>query len=493
MFPQQNSDRVTELLEKQSAILEILARQQTGNGGNGANGQGLHQKTVANFSTYTPLHGPGGIWGLNGLERDVVSAHVRPFGLAGRLPMIPTVFTHPLFGILSGYSATSGSQPDNACGDAPAGYVKGCTLTAELGRFRMDTNTIDMDDVMLRLHRGDFTDLMLRGRVLGLTQNLVPGNIQEGDILNVVSASEMVIAGVNVERELSRQIWQGTPGVSNQFAGLDRQIATGQVDAVTNQACPAADSDVKDFAYDLVGGSGRDIVEYLSMLEFYLRYNAMTMGLDPVQWVIVMRPELWFELTAVWPCLYNTHRCGSANLGANSTVFIDGRENISERDAMRNGMYLDVNGNRYEVVLDTGIYEHTNINDANVPVGTYASSIYFVPLTITGGMPVTYREYLDYRQAARDIAFAQGKLPVFWTDNGVYSWALSWEKWCYKFSLKTEQRVILRTPHLAGRIDHVRYSPLQHVRSAYPDDPYYVNGGVSLRANVPSYNAVWMA
>ena len=105
MFPNTNGDRVSELLEKNTAILEMLARNQVASGG------GQHTKTVANFSTYTPLHGPGGIWGVNGLERDVVSAHVRPFGLASRLPMIPTVYTNPLYGILTGYTATSGSQP----------------------------------------------------------------------------------------------------------------------------------------------------------------------------------------------------------------------------------------------------------------------------------------------------------------------------------------------------------------------------------------------
>lgn len=471
--------------ETLNALLNAVAQSQT------KDASGMRTKAPANFSTYTPLHGPGGIWTGPGLERDVISAHMRPFGLASQLPLIPTVNTNPLYGTITGFTDTVGSQPQYACEDAPSGYVKGCTLTARLGMFRLDSNTIDMDDVMLRLHRGDFTDLMLRGQVLGLT-SLNPSDTNQSDILNIVSHSEMVTIGVNTERALSRQLWQGSVAL-NQFPGLDSQIATGQVDAQTNVACPAMDSDVKDFALDEVGGSGRDIVEYISMIEFYLRHNAMSMGLEPVTWVIVMRPELWFELTAIWPCKYNTHRCGDANLGNNSRVIVDGRENVAERDAMRNGMYLDVNGNRYQVVLDTGIYEHNNINNGSLNPGEYASSIYFVPLAITGNFPVTYREYVDYRQAQTDVNFAQGRLDVWWTDNGVYSWSLTQQKWCYKFHLKTEQRVVLRTPQLAGKIDRVRYTPLQHLRSPYPDSPYFYDGGVSLRANDPGYSAVWLS
>jgi hypothetical protein len=451
---------------------------------------GLQTKAPASFSTYTPLHGPGGIWTGPGLERDVITAHVRPHGLASRLPLLPTVNTNPLYGTLTGFTAAGDTQPQYACDDAEAAYAKGCTLTAKLGMFRLDSQTIDMDDVMLRLHRGDFTDLMLRGQVLGLT-DLNPSDTNQSDILNVVSHSEMVTVGVNTERALTRQLWQGTVAL-NQGPGLDSQIATGQVDAQTNVACPAMDSDVKDFALDDVGGSGRDIVEYLSMLEFYLRYNAQTMGLDPVTWVVVMRPGLWHELSAVWPCKYNTHRCGDADLGTNSRVVIDGRENIAERDNMRNGNFIFINGNRYEVVTDVGIFEHSNVNNGSLNPGEYASSIYMVPLAITGNFPVTYREYVDYRQAATDVNFAQGRLDVWWTDNGVYSWSLTQNKWCYKFHLKTEQRVILRTPQLAGRIDNVKYTPLQHLRSAFPDSSYHYNGGVSLRANDPGYSAVWL-
>lgn len=474
-------ETLVKAMNRQTELLEAIAQKE--------NGEGLKTKTPANFSTATPLHGDGGIWAVNGLERDVITAHVRPYGIASQIPLLPSVDEDPRFGILTGYTADSGSQPTYACQDAPTGYVKGCTLTSRFGMVRYDTQTIEMDKVMLKLHRGDFTDLVLRGRVLGLT-NLPPSGMNEGQILNVITMSEMVGAAVRAERNLSTQIWQGDWGTSNQFPGLDSQIATGIKDAETGTLCPAADSDVKDFALSPVGGTARSIVEYLSSMEWYLRNNAMTMGLDPVDWVIAMRPELWFEVSSVWPCQYHTNKCASSVIQT-STVFVDGRENTAERDAMRNGMYIDINGNRYPVVVDTGIFEHNSTNNASLIPGEYASSIYMLPRTIVGNFPVLYRQYVDYRQAATDVNLLRGLEDFFWTDNGVYSWAVEQVKWCYKLALKTEQRIILRTPHLAGRVDRVKYAPLQHLRDPYPDSPYFKDGGVSLRGGLGSPVANW--
>ena len=467
---------LASFMERQTAILERLERKE----------QQMHEKTPAGFSTYTPLHGSSGVFAGPGLERDVITAHMRPHGLAGQIPMFPSVDENPIFASLTGVTDDVGSEPDTACEDAPTGYIKGCNLTARFGMLRRDTNTIEMDDVMKRVNRGDFTDLVLHGRLLGLA-NLEPSGLNEAQVMNVVTMSEMVQTGVRAERRLGTQFWQGTYGTGTEFPGLDSQIATGIKDVDTGTLCPALDSDVKDYNYAAIGAS---IVTYLSQLEWYLNYNATSMGLDPVQWVISMRPDLWFELTALWPCAYNTTKCSPA-VDTNSTVYLDGRENTVERDNMRNGMYIDINGRRYPVVVDTGIFEHTNVNNGNLGLGEYASTIYMVPLTIAGGMPVTYRQYLDYRQAQPDISLLKGMETFFWTDNGLYSWALEQVKWCYKLALKTEQRVILRTPQLAGRIDHVKYSPLQHLREPDPDSPYFADGGVSLRDPISAPNAVW--
>lgn len=472
---------LTEAVNSQTEVLKGLA----------SNGNGLVTKTPATSTTATTLHGPGGIFQGPGLERDVITAHVRPQGISSALQKVPANSTDPRFSSLTGYTDVIGNEPDNACDDAPYGYVKSCNLTARFGLMRRDTGTIEMDDVMLKINRGDFTDLMLRGQVLGMTPGMSPSGLDVSQILNILTMSEMVGAGVQSERALSTRYWTGSVALG-QMPGLDNQIATGQVDADTGQACPALDSDVKDFEYNDVCGATRDIVEYVSMLHWYLKYNADTMGLSPVQWVIAMRPELWFELSACWPCRYNSFRCttiDTANIDV--TPRLDSADMTQIRDQMREGMYLWVNGVKLPVVIDTGIYEHNNQNDANLNPGQYASSLYMVPLTITGGFPVTYIEYVDYRQAGMDRALLQGREDWWWTDSGIYSWAIEQTKWCYKLSLKTEQRIVLRSPHLAGKIEHIRYSPLQHLRSPDPESPYFKDGGVSVRGPGTTY-AVWM-
>lgn len=439
--------------------------------------------------TANQLHGFNGLFSTPGLEREVITAHIRPTGIANALPLVGSVDENPLFPSITGFAASAGAQPANACDTAPKSYMKGCNLTARFGLIRYDTNTIEFDKVMLRTNRGEMTDLMLRGKLLGLT-NLEPAGLSQEMVVNIMTMSEMVTVGVQFERELTRQMWQGSFLIANEFAGLDAQIATGQKDAISGVLCPALDSDVKSYNYQLLSSS---IVTYMSMLEHYLFHNATRMGLAPVQWVIAMRPELWLELTAMWPCAYNTNRCSGGLEGNQSRVFVDGGEMVAERDSMRNGMYIDINGRRYTVVTDDGIFEHTNINNAHLLPGEYASSIYFVPVTITGGMPATYREYLNYNDGIASANVAQLRnLQTFWTDRGIYSWALNQTRWCYDLSAKTEQRIILRTPQLAGRIDAVKYVPLQHLRSPFPDSPYFYDGGVSLRndSGVTPY-AVW--
>jgi hypothetical protein len=479
--------QLVDLLTKQTAILERMDKKDD-----------LKTKTPANFGTAVELHGEGSLFGSQSIEREVVSAHIRPQGILGAIPWIPTVYTTPFFASITGFSADVGAEAAFPCSDNPVTMMKGCNLTASFGRVARDTRTIEINDVMLKRNRGDYTDLMLYGKLLGLT-GMTPAGMDESDVLNVVTKSEMVAAGVSLERILNVWSFQGNPATGNAgggykpFAGLDRQIATGQVDAETNSACAALDSDVKTFGYQNVEdppNSLYDIVRHVSTMEAFLRFNAQRMGLEPVQYIISMRPELWFTLSDIWPCQYNANKCGQTVVDSNVMITLGGENMIAARDAMRQGMYLDINGRRYPVLLSDGIYEATNITGpAAIKAGEYASSLYFIPLTIMGGLPVTYMEYVDYRKAAPDIALLGGS-QQFWSDDGMFFWAVEYVKWCYKLSVKVESRLVLRTPQLAGRIDAIKYRPLQHFRSSDPTSPYFADGGVSMRPD-QYYKHVW--
>lgn len=456
---------------------------------------GQHTKAPGSTHSGALLTQPGGLFSVAGIEQNVISTHVAPQGLGAALPAFPSNIDDPRFGFITGFGADIGSEAATPCDDAPKGYMKSGLLTATFGRVMRQTETIEIDKI-LHQKRGASTDLRLMGTVLGRGVGMDIGSMNQQAILDMVIEAEMVNVGVSFERKLGNLIWQGAITNNNagggykEFPGLDSQIATGHVDAETNTTMPSADSLILNFGYNDVDGVTLDIVEYLSMLEYYLHDIAQRTNMLPVRWAVVMRPDLWFELSSVWPCRYLTNRCTTSS--NSNPMVINDNNNINMRDQMRDGMFIVINGRTYPVVLDDGIYEYNSTNSANVGAGEFASSIYMVPLTVRGNFPSTYWEYIDYRAVQGQLSpmGAGARQVPFWTDNGRYLWVYRDNAFCFDLQAKIEPRVVLRTPHLAGKLDYVKYSPLEHLRDSDPASPYWEDGGVSFRSGSTNY-AVW--
>jgi hypothetical protein len=504
-----SSEQLMGLIQQNQQLLAVLAAEQIGHTHNDKEfrvkaAQMLNDmvtKAPASVMTAQKLHGLRGTFSTLGLDRDIISTHVEPYGIASVLPLLPNNDEDPRFGSLTGFSDDIGSEPAAPCDDAPTGYLKGCNLTAQFGRVARSTETIEMDELGLRINRGDFSDLVLHGMNLdpAMRNGLMPGGMNPNQILNLVIMSQMVSVGVRLERLLVNHMWQGSPANNNigggykEFPGLDNQIATGQVDADTNTACPSLDSDIKNFQFHNVNGSdGNNIVDYMSMVEYFIYTLAADTGMLPCEWVFAMRPQLWYELSRIWPIAYNTDQVAIALAAANNArVTLDGRSNIIDRDNMREMGRIAVNGRTYRVIEDTGILEQNNTTtQGSLDPGEYASDIYMVPLRATGNFPVCYRQHKDYRQAITEFNLIRN-VQRFWTDAGVFAWAWNDINFCVKGLCKTEQRVVLRTPQLAGRIQNVKYTPMQHLREADAESAHWVDGGVSLRVPGTKY-AVWL-
>lgn len=458
--------------------------------------KGLATKSVSTGNTSQLMHGAGGLFGATGLNREILSTIYQPKGLGARLPKLATNATQPYFSALTGQGAAQGTNPSTACGDPRrAGLKTTGTLTAQFGFDQVGTDTIDPSEIITTLNRGEFTDLTLIGSLYNNDTNMGPAGMNDSNqVLNNAIYNQMNGVGIEFERSLSSQLWRGAIANNNgsgykEFPGLDSQIATGQVDAISNVTVPSLDSYVDSLAYDMIDGSGRDIVRWLSTMEYYLVDLAERTGVT-VTWAIVMRPTLWQELTDIWPISYSTNR-GSI-LSGNTRMVIDGGDMVAARDAMRRSMTLEVNARSYPVITDTGINEKNNITNAQLAAGQYASSIYMIPLTVNG-MPVTRMEYLDYRVIAQYLG-STGELAnkvMFWSPDGMFLWVYrDLPGYCFDLVARTQQRVILQAPHLAGRIDNVGYRPIRHLREPDPSNPYYADGGVSLR-NGPTTYAVW--
>lgn len=324
------------------------------------------------------IHGEGGFFGAHGLDRDVISTRVQPEGMAAVIPARFTNDTHPLYPYYTGVQADSGSEPSGPCDDpVTAGSSKTCYQTAQFGRKTIGTRELQLDRVGEILRRSEFTDLRFLNDPLSesfggaLFGSLLPGNL-------VIRAGaevlwRMVEAGVSLQNWLATRFYTGNPtnntnGGYAEFPGVDIIYGTNKVDALLGNDCTALDSIIFDFNYgsatdtDLAPTAVRLIVELYRQAQ----YNARKMGLMPARWAFSMRQGLFWALTDVWPCIYNTDRCAMVDpAGGTATVFVDGAEQRAMSDAMRNGMYLLIDGAQVPVVIDDSIDEESSGDNGN--------------------------------------------------------------------------------------------------------------------------------
>lgn len=461
------------------------------------------RREISGIPNAQSLFGSGGLFSTFGMDNTVINASITPRGISGMIPAIGTETTDPLFGYITGFDPDGVAEPVGPCDDAPGGIMETCYQVAKLGRIARSSREMEVNELAKVMNGHLTTDLRLMGDVISPGHALMPQAGTDGrNFLRSVMKTQMTIVGMQFQQALTRMLWTGDPanntlrGGYQEFPGLDMLISTGKVDAIRGTACSALDSDVKDFGYNSVDSESPDILMYLSMMMAYLQHNAAGANLEPVQWVIAMKPELFFELTAVWPCRYLTNRCvpsmytaSDAALRPAGAVVINDTNNVAMRDAMREGNFLWINGKQVPVALDDGIVEENSTTSARLAAGQFASDIYILPLTAQG-MPVLYWEYLDYSRAAAEVAAVTQKGRFWVTDGGRYMWNLQDMSYCFKIQGKLEPRIILRTPQLAGRLQNVVYSPLQHLRSWDPESPYREKGGNESYFD-PTYYSEW--
>ena len=449
------------------------------------------------------IHGPGGLFGVAGIERDVFSTRIAPRGIASVLPVMSSDRTNPLFAYITGYRDVTGANPTNVC-DTPqtAGSIKNCLQTAVFGRKAFQTRELEVNRVGQINDRGEFVDLQIVNDPLvpEIGGAIFPNLPEQSQLLaGREMLARMLEVGIGFQNWLVRQVYIGNPtnntagGGYKEFPGFDLLIGTGKEDALTRTACPSLNSDIKNFNYGRVDASNLnpDIVAVATMLYRYVRSNADRMNFGVCTWAFSMRQDLFWELCRVWPCSYLTYRCQFRTSDGTQLTNVSAADQIAMRDDMMANKYLLIDGEQIPVVVDDGIIEHNRSGNANIPIGGFASDIYLVALTVRGGTPVTYWENFDYSKslmAAQDAHYTS----EFWTDGGKYLWSKQPNtQWCVLLSAKIEPRLILRTPQLCGRIQNISYVPLQHVRDALPTDYYFTDGGVSTARAAPSYWADW--
>lgn len=464
-------------------------------------GVGKRLKTVSSTPTSVYGHGPGGLFSSPGLSRPLFSAMVLPkVGISSILPLRPTNETNPLFGIITGVTASVGSEPNGVCDDPKsAGLTKLCTHSFVFGRYSRQTRVFDIDRAGRVTNRGEFMDLQLMNNpfsIPGLDQPPSAPGFNAAQVAQNEVAKALFEFAVSWSRDFARKLYTGTPsnntagGGYKEFYGLETLVNTGYRDAETGIACPAADSLVRSFGDLNVTSNAAALAKNLTNMYRNLKFLASRAGLEPVRWVISMPFALFYEITEVWPISYLTYR--ALAIPAGSTNFVNSSDVEKMRDEMRGdlydyqGQFLLIDGQKIPVVLDDSVPEVAQGD------GSFTSDIYFIPVTVMGGQPVTYMEYFNYETPGGALEMARQLAPndmYFTTDGGRFLWHKKPpQNFCVQAMAKTEPRLMLLTPYLAARLQNVKYMPVEHERSPFTDSYYWVNGGNTQgNAYAPSY------
>ena len=426
-----------------------------------------------------PLHGPGGLAATPGQNRQIANAMIMPRGLAGTIPVRKSIDTNSIYGVLTGLTASSGAEPTAACADWPmVGQFKMCHQTFPFGRQGRQSQVLQIDRVGEIVNRGEFKDNTLWGGPV-TTPNSAPAPINWAQVLQSEVEKKMGELYGGYFRDYVRYLYTGNPQTTagsagwQQYRGLQLQIATGKRDSITGVACPAADSIVFDFNGTNVQVSGDTVYARLANVVTNLERLAEQLGFD-VEWGITMRYGAFWALTQIWPCIYATSACNSgavASVVRSSSLL----EQTEMRDRMRNGRYLLIEGKEYKIIIDDAIAETPA---AGGTVGTYQSDLYFVPLK-ANGQPALFWEYFDMNAEAIGAANKMAPQGYFSTlsDGRFLLVRLSPTHTCVQVEIIERPRLILALPFLAARFQNLRYTITVHERDAFPDEPYFANGG----------------
>src|SRR3990167_17149 len=260
MFPNQVMDATVDPARIGQALMDLLGQ---------AAVQNVRKAQTVGAPIGPYVHGPGGLFGVRGLSRGVISTHTQITGSLGEL--IPIGATgaermenelNPLFPYITGF-LRSDQQEKNAVCDNPVqvGNMKTCILTTQFGRKEFKTRQVEVNHIGQRINRGEFMDLeILNGPLVeqmgGLMRGFFPGLSNNGAVL---AGREMVIRfmemAVAYQRWFCPTVFTGNPannsagGGYKEFPGLDLLISRTKVDAVAGTSCPSLYSDVKDFGY----------------------------------------------------------------------------------------------------------------------------------------------------------------------------------------------------------------------------------------------------
>jgi hypothetical protein len=459
--------------------------------------QNASLKAVSATPTAAYGHGPTGLFSAPGVDPTIYNAMQLPaVGLESLLPERPTNVVTPVYNIVTGQTATSGSEPSTACADWPtAGLTKLCGFQTTLSRQGRSTQVFDVTRVGQRTNNADMMNYQLAGDPLvgdvsQANSPTFPGAAGNG-FLNTELAKAMREVRVAMIRDFAPDIYTGNPANNSgtgrlYYKGLDLLVNTGYADYETSTACPASDSLIVAWTGGDISTAPNGANLVLTLVDMYRRLMIIAdesgMSRGGIEFVLVMPRSLFYEVSAAWPCAYYTARC---QVPGAVQVTVDATDQTEMRDKLRSGSYLLFDGQPVRVVQDVSIPKTAL---TGVDAGSYTGTIYFLPLKVLGNQSPLYKEFFDWNGPGAAMDFLKGlggnMANNFSTsDNGKYLWLFQPPtSYCVQIEVISRQTLVLRTPYLAGRLTGVRWTPLNMERSPFTTDSTYVNGGKTARS-----------
>jgi hypothetical protein len=484
----------------------------------GSKAQGQKNDPAATAGVGPYGHGAGGLFNIPETNDGVFSAFIQPMGALAKIPVLtsdpfgpPDVgsefggydaeFDSLITGVTEGALEDFANQPTAECDDYPVGgLMKVCTTVNTRGRFGAGIRPLNLERAGQRESRVDPNWLRVINQSPGL-QGLfdVPGNTPSlgGTLVNELSR-RMYETAVSFNRMFAPRVWTGTPannsGQRRDIVGLDVHINTGnKVDYRTSAVCTAANSVVRDFAFNDVDAADRYLIEQIEDAEYNaVEWNGGRMGLGQISGLIFMRPELWRRVAAIWPVQRVFDGLREMENFSSGRIMLDGNALVSARDELRNNPKMVINGRTYEVCLDDTMPQDTPNTRSELSPGQYSSDIVFVPMTVMGGAQVTFWNYFRQNNANSEaIASIPGGGFTFTTDNGLFRWYVNFRNGCLEMNFKFQPQLKLKTPMVAWRLNNVAVTPVSHPRDWDPNSDYFANGGNTNSPVENQYYSSW--
>lgn len=455
-------------------------------------GVGQKHDTSASTPNAVPTHGPlpgdntqFGVFSGPGVRPGVWNATPRGRSIGQYIPMYPSLNMNELIEVATGVTEGDGNNVVSACAVGPKpGSLKAMKIAATFGIIHASTKIFDLTQAGMRRTRADVDRQFLNAaQVNNPWLPMVPGIDGQADI-NRTIAAEMLALGIDLERNIGQVHWEGVAGtednvyrgVARQWNGLDRLIRTGWTDVDTGLAAPAADAQVISFNQNVDGGTDADGRTFVAALidTYYSQVDFLTrLGISPII-ALVMRPEMFRAVAAVWSCAFSTTRCTPSQ---NAALSVDGEATRRLYEDILRNQYLPIEGVDVPVIVDDFIPRDTLGNNY------YKSSVYGVMLS-GNGRPTLYGEYFDMANSdAEAIANAFGITDGTTTtvNNGLWRVFKRVTGGCIEYDFFARPRLITDAPFGHFRLDDVWYKSFTDRHTPLPGFSGYLNGGVTYR------------